>query len=116
MLAMSSTAALKAPSLARDGLLKPLIFLTNCSDAARISSSVTGGAKLKSVLMFLHIPPCLQYECPACSVIETTEQAAAEANRCRRLFRRQALYLDDRTDFDRTQACRGDPRGDADRL
>src|SRR5215217_1258201 len=61
MLAMSSTAALKAPSLARDGLLKPLIFLTNCSDAARISSSVAGGSKLNNVLMFLHmrVAPCL---------------------------------------------------------
>jgi hypothetical protein len=61
MLAMSSTAASKAPSLARDGLLKPLIFLTNCSDAARISSSVTGGSKLNNVLMFLHmrVAPCL---------------------------------------------------------
>jgi hypothetical protein len=35
--------------------LKPLIFLTNCSEAARTSSSVTGGSKLKSVLIFLHI-------------------------------------------------------------
>jgi len=35
-------------------LLKPLTFLTNCNDAARISSSVTGGWKLKSVFMFLH--------------------------------------------------------------
>src|SRR6185369_9364116 len=50
-----STAARNAASLTFDGLLKPLIFLTNCSAAARISSSVTGGSKLKSVLMFLHI-------------------------------------------------------------
>jgi len=40
-----------------DGLLKPLSFRTNCSDAARISSSVAGGSKLKSVLMFLHMIP-----------------------------------------------------------
>jgi hypothetical protein len=47
--------------LARDGLLKPLIFLTNCSEAARISSSVAGGSKLNNVLMFLHmrVAPCL---------------------------------------------------------
>src|SRR5215475_14088472 len=51
----SSTAARNAPSLAFDGLLKPLTFRTNCSAAARISSSVTGGSKLKRVLMFLHI-------------------------------------------------------------
>src|SRR6266496_2738012 len=52
--AISSTAATNAASLAFDGLLKPLTFLTNCNEAARISSSVTGGWKLKSVLMFLH--------------------------------------------------------------
>ena len=34
---------------------KPLTFRTNCSAAPRISSSVTGGSKLKRVLMFLHI-------------------------------------------------------------
>src|ERR1700736_3914068 len=55
MLATSSTAARNEASLAWDGLLKPLIFLTNWSDAARISSSVTGGSKLKRVLIFLHI-------------------------------------------------------------
>ena len=46
-----------ASSLAFDGLLKPVIFLTNCSDAARTSSSVTGGSKLKRFLIFLHIGP-----------------------------------------------------------
>src|SRR5215470_12524266 len=59
----SSTAAWNAPSLAFDGLLKPLTFLTNCSAAARISSSVTGGSKLKRGLMFLHI--CLPHSCRA---------------------------------------------------
>jgi len=29
-----------------DGLLKPVIFRTNCSEAARTSSGVTGGSKL----------------------------------------------------------------------
>jgi hypothetical protein len=52
--AIASTAARNATSLAFDGLLKPLTFLTNCNEAARISSSVTGGWKLKSVLMLLH--------------------------------------------------------------
>src|SRR5260370_27201903 len=52
--ATSSTAAKNSPSFAFDGLVKPLIFLTNCSEAARTSSSVTGGSKLKSVLIFLH--------------------------------------------------------------
>ncbi len=55
MPAISSTAASNAPSFAFDGLLKPLIFLTNWSEAARISSEVTGGSKLKRVLIFLHI-------------------------------------------------------------
>jgi hypothetical protein len=59
ILAMSSTAERKTASFTLDGLLKPLIFLTNCSDAARISSSVTGGSKLNSVLIFLHIWPLL---------------------------------------------------------
>ena len=35
--------------------MNPLSLRTNCSDAARISSSVAGGSKLKSVLMFRHI-------------------------------------------------------------
>src|SRR5215475_11757653 len=52
--AISSTAAENAASFALDGLLKPLTFLTNCSAAAWISSSVTGGSKLNRVLMFLH--------------------------------------------------------------
>src|SRR5271165_1522804 len=53
--AISSTAARNGPSLGFEGLLKPLIFLTNWSEAARISSSVTGGSKLKRVLIFLHM-------------------------------------------------------------
>src|SRR5271165_6465643 len=55
MPATSSTAAKKAASLAFDGLLKPLIFLTNWSEAARTSSAVTGGSKLNRILIFLHI-------------------------------------------------------------
>src|SRR6267378_2154697 len=55
MPAISSMAAWNAASLALEGLLKPVIFLTNWSDAARTSSSVTGGSKLKSVLIFLHM-------------------------------------------------------------
>src|SRR5262249_36528034 len=52
---MSSMAVLKAASLECEGLLKPLILRTNCKDAARISSSVVGGSKLKRFLIFLHI-------------------------------------------------------------
>ena len=51
----SSTARSKAASLACDGLVKPLSFLTNCSEAARTSSSVAGGSKLNRVLMFRHM-------------------------------------------------------------
>ena len=51
---ISSTAWSKAARLAFDGLLNPLSFLTNWSDAARISCSVAGGVKLKRVLMLLH--------------------------------------------------------------
>src|SRR4051812_20335181 len=39
----------------REGAVKPLILRTNCSDAARISSSVAGGSKLNRVLMFRHM-------------------------------------------------------------
>lgn len=42
----SSTARLKASSFASDGFVSPEILRTNCSDAARISSSVAGGSKL----------------------------------------------------------------------
>src|SRR5512132_2578564 len=52
---ISSTAAWNAASLAFEGLLNPVIFRTNCSDAARTSSEVTGGSKLNSVLIFLHM-------------------------------------------------------------
>ncbi|MFZ1887674.1 MAG: hypothetical protein WAU33_06560 [Candidatus Binataceae bacterium] len=55
MPAISSIAFMKVASFAFEGLLKPLIFLTNWSDAARISSGVTGGSKLKRILIFLHI-------------------------------------------------------------
>src|SRR5436305_1603302 len=48
-------AALKAASLAFDGWWKPVIFRTNCKEAARTSSGVTGGSKLKSVRMLRHI-------------------------------------------------------------
>lgn len=52
---ISSIAWLNAASLESDGLENPLIFRTNCSDAARISSSVTGGSKLKRSLILRHI-------------------------------------------------------------
>jgi len=42
--------------------VKATIFLTNCSEAARTSSSVTGGSKLKRVLMFRHIHYDLKYQ------------------------------------------------------
>src|SRR5688500_11142050 len=51
----SSTALSKTSSLAFDGAVNPLSLRTNCSDAARTSSSVAGGSKLNSVLMLLHM-------------------------------------------------------------
>ena len=51
----SSTAALNVSSFALDGRAVPLSLRTNWSADARISSSVAGGAKFASVLMFLHI-------------------------------------------------------------
>src|SRR5437660_8644861 len=53
--AICSTAAENECSFAFDGWLNPLIFLTNCMEASRISSSVAGGSKLNRVLIFLHI-------------------------------------------------------------
>src|ERR1700690_3142181 len=41
----SSTARSNASSFAFDGLVNPQIFLTNWSDASRISTSVAGGSK-----------------------------------------------------------------------
>jgi hypothetical protein len=55
ILAISSTAARNEASFAFDGLLNPVIFLTNWIEADRISSAVTGGSKLKRGLMFLHM-------------------------------------------------------------
>src|SRR5436309_988507 len=52
---ISITARSNAASLARDGFVKPESFLTNWSEASRISSSVAGGSKLNSVLMFRHM-------------------------------------------------------------
>ena len=55
--AKAQIARSNASSLAFDGFVNPLIFRTNWSDAARTSSSVTGGSKLNSGRMFRHIPP-----------------------------------------------------------
>ena len=51
----STIARLNASSFALDGLLKPLSLRTNCSADARISVSVAGGSKLKSVFMLRHM-------------------------------------------------------------
>jgi hypothetical protein len=61
ILATSFTAEKNTAWFAFDGPLKPLIFFMNCSDAAWISSWVTGGSKLNNVLMFLHMK-VLPYE------------------------------------------------------
>ena len=53
--ATSSTAWSNAAALACEGFVNPLSFRTNWAEAARISSSVAGGSKLKSVLMLRHM-------------------------------------------------------------
>src|SRR5262249_58139450 len=53
--ATCSTARLKAAWFALEGRVNPLSFRTNCRAEARISSSVAGGSKLCSVLMFRHM-------------------------------------------------------------
>src|SRR5205823_3964221 len=53
--ATSSTARSNASSFAREGFVNPLILRTYWSAAARTSSSVAGGSKLKSVWMFRHM-------------------------------------------------------------
>ena len=53
--ATSSMACKNAASFDFEGFVNPLIFLTNCSDAAWISSSETDGSKLNNVLIFRHI-------------------------------------------------------------
>ena len=45
----------------KNGFTMPLSLRTNCSAAARISSSVAGGAKLASVLMLRHMGDRLRY-------------------------------------------------------
>ena len=55
MEAISSTACWKAASLAFEGLVNPLILRTNWSEAARISGSVTGGAKLNRGRILRHM-------------------------------------------------------------
>src|SRR5207249_2829662 len=54
-LVISSTAASNCASLAFDGFVNPLIFRTNCSEAARASASVTGGSKLNRVFILRHM-------------------------------------------------------------
>lgn len=53
--AIERTARSNAASFRFDGLVVPLSFRTNCNAASWISSSVAGGSKLNSVLMFLHM-------------------------------------------------------------
>ena len=53
--ATSSTARSNAFSFALDGLVNPLIFLTNWIDASRISASVAGGSKLNKFFILRHM-------------------------------------------------------------
>jgi hypothetical protein len=78
-LATSSTARSKTALLAFEGALNPLIFLTNWMEAARISSSVAGGWKLKSVLMFLHMTCRLGLERARCILEDIVAIAAVSS-------------------------------------
>src|SRR5215831_17052622 len=51
----SSTAASNEASFALDGLVSPVILRTNWRAAARTSSSVAGGSKLKRILILRHM-------------------------------------------------------------
>jgi hypothetical protein len=53
--ATSSTASSKASVLACEGFCMPLTLRTYCRAAERTSSSLAGGSKLWSVLMFRHM-------------------------------------------------------------
>ena len=72
--AISSTAPKNEASFAFEGFWNPLIFLTNWSAAARTSSSVIGGSKLKSGLIFLHIR-FLSYVFPRQLLLPTNQAA-----------------------------------------
>src|SRR5262249_27904718 len=65
--ATCSTARLNAAWFALDGRVNPLSLRTNCRADARISSSVAGGSKLCSVLMFRHMrhPRLFNFALPA---------------------------------------------------
>jgi len=52
---ISSTARSKAASFRFAGFRYPLTLRTNCSAAARISSSVAGSSKSRKTLMLRHI-------------------------------------------------------------
>ena len=75
----ASTARSNASSLAREGLVVPLILRTYWSAASWTSSSVAGGAKLWSVRMFRHMPK---------AYAARVSTAYADANAGHRLVRR----------------------------
>src|SRR4051812_13069671 len=94
----SSTARLNASSLALDGLDAPLSLRTNWSAEARTSSSLAGGSKFASTLMFLHIsllphqqirvvglikwPPTLRRHSTVAILHDTPESATCSLPRC----------------------------------
>src|SRR5215470_14397422 len=73
---ISSMARSNASSFTFEGLVKPLSLRTNCSEAARISSSVAGGSKWKSGLMFLHMAQGLLQARPLSALVTDTEREA----------------------------------------
>src|SRR5262245_34987406 len=100
MSATSSMAELNGASLAFDGLLKPLIFLTNWIEEARISSSVTGGSKLNKFLIFRHIQSDLGYvilqtACKTLIVLHARARCPRDSRRGRRRYLRMVSALAD---------------------
>jgi hypothetical protein len=90
---ISSTARVNASSLAAEGLLKPLIFRTNCRAALLISASVEGGSKLNSGRMLRHI---------GSSPILTGQHLGYERHLRRRSAFATRLRLPCPTNFERT--------------
>src|SRR5712691_7928283 len=106
--ATSSTAARNEASLALDGLLKPVIFLMNCSEAARTSSALTGGSKLKRVLIFLHIQHDLQqHEFLVCH-IDRSWKIVLEQPPNRKVYSRLSRGTDARGQSDGSHKSVGD--------
>src|SRR5215472_13257675 len=92
-------APLKAASLVFEGALNPESLRTNCSEAARISSSVAGGSKLNSVLILRHMSASIAGDCIAgVSQSPASDKSAAGFSKTRagstpsHIFSAKSLY------------------------